>query len=218
MAPEEADRALAGREDVGSVSLSAEQRKLIRHVLTSADRVMLLVGDAGTGKTTATKHLVPLVEAAGRRVVVLAPSADASRGVLRGEGFADAETVASFLLKPALQERAREFAVHAAIGASRWALVRLQIAEGLVLSGIGAVFGVAVAFAAMPAVVRRLPRDTPRMGDIRVDVVVAIAIVGAALAIALVCAILPAIAAGRRRFGTLLREGASSESRAAVVS
>ena len=111
--------------------------------------------------------------------------------------------------------RAREFAVHAAIGASRWTLMRLQTAEGLVLSAIGAAVGVAVAFAVMPAVVRLLPRDTPRIGDIRVDASVAAAIVAAALTIALVCAILPAIAAGRRRFGTLLREGASSESRAA---
>jgi putative ABC transport system permease protein len=111
--------------------------------------------------------------------------------------------------------RAREFAVHAAIGASRWALVRLQMAEGLVLAGIGAVAGVAVGLAVLPAVLRLLPRDTPRMGDIRADGIVAAAIVAVALAIALVCAILPAIAAGRRRFGTLLREGASSESRAA---
>ncbi|HET7697327.1 MAG TPA: ADOP family duplicated permease [Vicinamibacterales bacterium] len=111
--------------------------------------------------------------------------------------------------------RAREFAVHAALGASRGALVRLQVAEGLLVTGAGAAIGVAVAAAAMPAVVRLLPRDTPRIGEIRVDAVVAGAIVCAAIAVAMLCAILPAIAAGRRRFGTLLREGASSESSAA---
>ena len=111
--------------------------------------------------------------------------------------------------------RAREFAVHAAIGASRGALIRLQIAEGLVLAGAGAAAGVGLAAAAMPAVVRLLPRDTPRLGAIRVDAAVAAAIVAAALMVAIVCAILPALAAGRRRFGTLLREGASSESRTA---
>ena len=111
--------------------------------------------------------------------------------------------------------RAREFAVHAAIGASRWALVRLQIAEGLLLSGIGAVVGVALAAVGMPAIVRLLPRDTPRTGDIRVDAAVAATIVAAALTVAMVCAVLPAVTAGRRRASTVLREGASSESRAA---
>ena len=111
--------------------------------------------------------------------------------------------------------RAREFAVHAAIGASRWALVRLQLAEGLLLAALGAGAGVALATLILPAALRLLPRDTPRVGDIRVDAVVAVAIVAAALLIALCCAVLPAIAAGRRRAGTLLREGASSESKTA---
>jgi predicted permease len=119
------------------------------------------------------------------------------------------------LLIASSASRAREFAVHAAIGASRWTLVRLQITEGLLLAGLGAAAGVALAAIAVPAVVRLLPRDTPRVGDIRVDFVVAAAIVAAVFAVSMVCAILPAVAAGRRRFGTLLREGASSESGAA---
>jgi predicted permease len=111
--------------------------------------------------------------------------------------------------------RAREFAVHAAIGASRWTLVRLQLAEGLLLAGAGAVAGVALAAGAMPVILRLLPRDTPRIGDIRVDAVVGFAVFAVALLVAFGCAIVPAIAAGRRRFGTLLREATASESRTA---
>ena len=41
--------------------------------------------------------------------------------------------------------RAREFAVRAAIGASRGSLVRLQLIEGLMLAAAGAVAGLALA-------------------------------------------------------------------------
>ena len=110
--------------------------------------------------------------------------------------------------------RAREFAIHAAIGASRGALIRLQLIEGLVLAALGAAAGLVLAAWAMPALVSLLPRDTPRTGDVRVDATVALAVIGAALSVALLFAIVPAIGAGRRSFGPLLREGASSESRA----
>ncbi len=78
--------------------LNAGQRRAVRHVLTSRDRVMLIRGAAGTGKTTLMQEAVEAIEDAGRRVTVLAPSAAASRGVLRAEGFADADTVARFLV------------------------------------------------------------------------------------------------------------------------
>ena len=48
------------------------------------------------------------IEAAGHRVLALAPSAEASRGVLREAGFADAETVARFLVDERLQQEARD--------------------------------------------------------------------------------------------------------------
>ena len=110
--------------------------------------------------------------------------------------------------------RAREFAVHSAIGASRGVLVRLQLAEGLILAAAGAAAGLALAFANLPLLVGLLPNDTPRTGDIRVDGTVATAVVAAALLVALLFAIAPSFTAGRRSFATLLREGAATESRA----
>lgn len=78
--------------------LNAGQRKAVRHVLTSRDRVVLVRGAAGTGKTTLMQEAVEAIRDAGKRVTVLAPSAAASRGVLRAEGFEQADTVARFLI------------------------------------------------------------------------------------------------------------------------
>lgn len=84
--------------------LSPEQAAIARHVWTSPDRVILIRGAAGTGKTHTMKATIAGID---RPVVVLAPSADASRGVLRKEGFAEADTVARFLIDEKFQEKAR---------------------------------------------------------------------------------------------------------------
>jgi conjugative relaxase-like TrwC/TraI family protein len=91
---------------VDDSSLGYEQRAAVRHLLTSPDRVMLVRGAAGTGKTALMKTAVEAIRANGKRVVTLAPSADASRGVLRSEGFAEADTVAKFLADERLQASA----------------------------------------------------------------------------------------------------------------
>jgi DNA-binding protein H-NS len=67
--------------------LSAEQGAAAAHVLQSRDRVTAIRGAAGTGKTYLMKSTIAAIEHSrpGRKVHVLAPSAQASRGVLRGE-------------------------------------------------------------------------------------------------------------------------------------
>ena len=87
--------------------LGPEQRAVVRHVLGSRDRVVLIRGAAGTGKTALMQETIEAITAAGMRVVTLAPSATASRGVLRAEGFRDAETVARFLVDERLHGQAR---------------------------------------------------------------------------------------------------------------
>jgi len=86
------------RKGIGA--LSPEQSALVNHVLTSTDRLVLVVGDAGTGKTKSVRAAFDAIHCP---VEMLAPSADASRGVLRSEGFSKADTVASFLLSPQRQ-------------------------------------------------------------------------------------------------------------------
>lgn len=69
--------------------------------------MILVRGVAGSGKTTLIKECFNAITGEGKSVQLLAPSADASRGVLRKEGFVNAETVAKFLLDERLQESAR---------------------------------------------------------------------------------------------------------------
>ena len=74
--------------------LSADQQAVVRHIWSSSDRVIMVEGDAGTGKTEAMQVTIPGVSLPG---VFLAPSATASRGTLREKGFANADTITTFL-------------------------------------------------------------------------------------------------------------------------
>lgn len=83
-----------------------DQAKAIRFIWDSHDGVLLVRGLAGVGKSKMLKAALSQVSVPH---VVLAPSAEASRGVLRREGFAQAETLAKFLAEPdgPLQQQAR---------------------------------------------------------------------------------------------------------------
>lgn len=89
-----------------ALKATGQHAHAIGHILTTSDGVTILSGRAGTGKTTLMQEAVPLLEAAiGKPAVIVAPTAEAARGVLRQEGFTEAETVAKLLADPALQKR-----------------------------------------------------------------------------------------------------------------
>ena len=84
------------------------QKAAVAHVLGSRDRVMIIRGVAGTGKTTLEQEIGEALAETGKPVVALAQSVKASREVLRNEaGFAKADTVARFLKDKEMQESAR---------------------------------------------------------------------------------------------------------------
>ncbi len=86
--------------------LSEEQKKAALHVLKSRDRVTGVVGKAGTGKTRMMRATIDSMQSqSGQKVFVFAPSSQASRGVLKKEGFADAETLAMLLQNEKMQEK-----------------------------------------------------------------------------------------------------------------
>jgi conjugative relaxase-like TrwC/TraI family protein len=101
-------------KDAGPIAgLSEEQQEAARHVLQSRDRVTGIRGGAGTGKTRMMKATIAALERAAEpggfysKVFVFAPSAQASRGVLRGEGFKNAETLERLLVDEKLQSQTR---------------------------------------------------------------------------------------------------------------
>ncbi|MGH7343528.1 MAG: ABC transporter permease [Candidatus Rokuibacteriota bacterium] len=76
--------------------------------------------------------------------------------------------VASLLLARAMT-REREIAVRVAIGASPRQVMAQLLAESFVLSSVGAVLGVLMALAALPALVSIAPASIPRLDDAHVD-------------------------------------------------
>jgi conjugative relaxase-like TrwC/TraI family protein len=85
--------------------LNQDQKAAVRHILESPDRVIAVRGRAGVGKTSSMTEAREAIEETGRRIFAFANSADASRDVLRNEGFEDADTIARLLVDEKLQNR-----------------------------------------------------------------------------------------------------------------
>ena len=85
--------------------LGKEQQLALNHVLSSTDRLTMIRGAAGTGKTTLLKTVIPEIEKTGKNVFLFAPTAEASRDVLRKERFENADTVSKLLKDKTLQDK-----------------------------------------------------------------------------------------------------------------
>lgn len=111
--------------------------------------------------------------------------------------------------------RQRDIAVRGALGASAWRLLRQAATESLVLATLGAAAGIVMARAALPALVRLLPPEMPRLAAIDIDaVVLAIVLLASAMSV-LIFGVAPSIGAFRRlpaEAGTQLRAASHGDS------
>jgi putative ABC transport system permease protein len=112
--------------------------------------------------------------------------------------------VANLLLVRA-SSRERELAVRAAIGGSRWRLVRQLVAESLVLAILGGVVGLWLAQSGLDALIQLAPVALPRAAAVSIDgAVLAFTAIAAFLA-ALIFGIAPAWRASRPDLMEVLR-------------
>ena len=93
------------KSELKNSQLGLEQNVALNHILTSQDRLTMVRGGAGTGKTTLIKTAVKEIEKNGIKVHLFAPTAQAARSVLKDEGFEQADTVARLLNDPQRQEQ-----------------------------------------------------------------------------------------------------------------
>jgi putative ABC transport system permease protein len=119
--------------------------------------------------------------------------------------------------------RRREIAIRGALGASSWRLVRQSATESLVLATLGVAAGTLTAYAALPALVRLLPPEMPRLAAIDIDPAVMALVFGVSVVSVLTFGLVPVASGGLlvgagagRTMGVLdshvlLRQGAQTE-------
>jgi putative ABC transport system permease protein len=101
--------------------------------------------------------------------------------------------------------RAQEIEVRSALGAERWRLLRQLLTENVLLALVGGAAGVALAYAGFGMFVGLLPADQPRIHQVAIDARVLIFATATSVGAGLLFGLIPALHAGSRRAGALLR-------------
>jgi putative ABC transport system permease protein len=117
--------------------------------------------------------------------------------------------VANLLLARAAA-RETEMAVRTALGAGRGRLVRQLLTESVILSVVGAGFGLLIAVWSVELLVTLQPQGIPRLNDVRVDAAVIGFSGGLAVLTGLIFGLVPAFQSTRMRLASTLKEGGRS--------
>src|SRR5215212_2482832 len=106
--------------------------------------------------------------------------------------------------------RAKELAIRSSLGATRIRLIRQMLTESLLIAGIGAAIGIALAYGAtswLQATVRSLDNPPPAYIRFDVDAIVLAVTVAATIAAAVLSGLLPAWMSSRANANAVLRDG-----------
>ena len=113
--------------------------------------------------------------------------------------------------------REREMAVRAALGAGRTRLVRLLLAESLVIALSGTAVGLVLAEWGLSLIVGYAEASLPRAAEIRIDGAVFLYLLAAVLVTAIVFGMVPALRVSRVDLNTGLRDAGSKGSTAGAA-
>ncbi|HKR12944.1 MAG TPA: ABC transporter permease [Pyrinomonadaceae bacterium] len=102
--------------------------------------------------------------------------------------------------------RTREFAIRAALGASRWRLLRQSLVESTLLALVGGAAGLLLAAWGTTAAIKSLPTALPRQEEIQLDVRVLLFTLGLSLLTGIIAGGIPAFRTSRSRFNEALKE------------
>ena len=114
--------------------------------------------------------------------------------------------VANLLLGRAAA-RNKEIAVRAALGAARSRLVRQMLTESMLLALAGGIAGVLTARLGLNGLLATLPRDTPFLGDVHIDLRVLAFTAALSLMTGILFGLIPAWQVTRPVFAETLKEG-----------
>jgi putative ABC transport system permease protein len=106
--------------------------------------------------------------------------------------------------------RHRELVIRAAIGGTRGRLIRQLLTETLLLAGIGAALGLALAVIGMRVMLQMAPAKLPLITSIDINPTVLAFTIVTAVITALVCGVLPALRASRPQIVDALRTSQGS--------
>ena len=123
--------------------------------------------------------------------------------------------VASLLLTRSLA-RQKEVAIRAALGASRWRVARQLLTESVLLSVVGGIAGLFLAYAGTRALVRMLPQNQiaalPFLANLHVDARMLVFSFGLSVLTGIIFGLAPAIQSTRAELTGVLKEGGRNAS------
>jgi putative ABC transport system permease protein len=103
--------------------------------------------------------------------------------------------------------RQHELAIRAALGATRWSMLRLSICESIILVSCGTLLGVWLADVFRRAVLSVAPTDIPRLSEVQIDPNVLVGMIVLATCATVFFALVPLVFSRRIEINDSLRQG-----------